>query len=121
MGQFNELSYDVHQLLDAMSDSRVRKVVMIGGKVDTDREKGEVIGQLRRQLSTTCVRAAMSCLLDRMHQVGEGSGLAAKRREVNWKVEEAMKREREKHWLANARVYGGPIVRKGQFLRPNMT
>ena len=35
-------------------------------------EKGVVQGELRRQLSVVNLRASMACLLDRLHQAGEG-------------------------------------------------
>ena len=41
-------------------------------------EKGVVVGQLRRQLSTASIRAASMCLLDRMHQCGEKGSLGSK-------------------------------------------
>ena len=81
----------------------------------SDQERGVVVGQLRRQLSTASIRAASQCLLDRMHQCGEGAALAAKRREVNLVLEERMRGERELQWLAKLR--GGQVVRKGQFFQ----
>ena len=47
--------------------------------------------------------AGTQCLLGRMHQCGQGAAMAAKRREVNLKVEEMMRREREIQWLAKVR------------------
>ena len=72
-----------------------------------------MVGQLRRQLSTASIRAASLCLLDRVHQCGEGAALAAKRREINLVLEERMKGERELQWLA--KLKGGQIIQKGQF------
>ena len=56
VGQFNEVSGDVHTLLDQMDDSKVA-VGRRGGRQVSDQEKGAVVGQLRRQLSTESIRA----------------------------------------------------------------
>ena len=94
--------------IEQMADSRVNLVSRREGRQMSDQEKGIVVGQLRRQLSTACIRAASQCLLDRMDQCGEGAALAAKRREVSLP-------ESELQWLANVR--GGQVVKKGQFFQ----
>ena len=97
-----------------MAISRVDLLARRDGRELSDQEKGVVVGQLRRQLSTAALRASSNCLLDRMHQCGEGASLAAKRREVNVQLEERMSREREIKWLAKLR--GGQVIQKGSFL-----
>ena len=114
VGRFNEGSKDVHELLEKMAVSRVDLLARRDGRELSDQEKGVVVGQLRRQLSTAALRAASNCLLDRMHQCGEGASLAAKRREVNVLLEERMSREREIQWLAKLR--GGQVIQRGSFL-----
>ena len=84
------------------------------GRQMSDKEKGVVVGQLRRQLSTACVRAASQCLLDRMHQCGEGANMASRRREASVQVELAMRAERDLQWVSRVR---GPVVHHGQFFR----
>ena len=64
-----------------------------------------VQGQLRRWLSTASLRAAMACMLDRVHQIGEGAALISKRRE------EVLAVERNTQWLAKVR--GTSLLRKG--------
>ena len=113
VGQFNEVSDDTHMLLEQMADSRVNLVSRREGRQMSDQERAVVVGQLRRQLSTASIRAASLCLLDRVHQCGEGAALAAKRREFNLVLEDRMKEERELQWLTKLR--GGQIVQKGQF------
>ena len=49
-------------------------------------------GELRVQLSLFSLRAAMACMLDRCHQIGDTAGLCAKRREAVVQVEEEMRR-----------------------------
>ena len=78
-------------------------------------EKGEVAGELRVLFSVASLRASMSLLITRMNQVGEGAALVSKRREVMRRVEEARVRQREAQHLA--RVWGGPLVRKGHIVR----
>ena len=80
----------------------------------SEQERGVIVGQLRRQLSTASVRAGSQCLLDRMHQCGEGAALASRRREYCHLLEERMREERELQWLSKLR--GGQIVRKGHFM-----
>ena len=72
VGQFNEVSGDVHMLLEQLADSRMPVVGRRAGRQVSDQERGVVIGQLRRQLSTASIRAASLCLLDRMHSVERG-------------------------------------------------
>ena len=114
VGRFNEVSIDLNNLVDKMADSRVALVARREGRELSDHEKGVVVGQLRRQLSTASIRAANNCLLDRVHQCGQGAQLAAKRREGTARMEEVMKKERETQWLAKLR--GGQLVQKGRFL-----
>ena len=73
-------------LLEQIADSRVAGMTRRDGMQLAEHERGVVIGQLRRQLSTVAMRAGTQCLLGRMHQCGQGAAMAAKRREVNLKV-----------------------------------
>ena len=114
VGRFNEVSNDLNNLVEKKAESRVNLVARRDGRQLSDNEKGVVVGQLRRRLSTAAIRAGSNCLLDRMHQCGQGAQLAAKRREGSSWLEEAMKKEREVQWLAKVR--GGQLVQKGRFL-----
>ena len=105
-----EVSNDLSNLMERMAESRVTMVARRDGRELSDHEKGVVVGQLRRQLSTASIRAASNCLLDRMQQCGEGAQMAAKRREWSAWMEEVMKKEREVQWLAKLR--GGQLVKK---------
>ena len=96
-----------------MAQSRVKLLARREGRQLSDNKKGVVVGQLRRRLSTAAIRAGSKCLLDRMHQCGQGAQLAAKRREGSSWLEEAMKKEREVQWLAKVR--GGSWCRRGDF------
>ena len=95
VGRFNEVSIDLNNLIENMAESRVNLVARRDGRQLSDNEKGVVVGQLRRQLSTAAIRAGSNCLLDRMHQCDQGAQMAAKRREGSAWLEEVMKKERE--------------------------
>ena len=77
VGKYNELSEGGHMLLEAMASSRAALVERTTGmaSLDAKAEKGIIQGELRRQLSVVNLRASMSCLLDRLHQCGEGGRL----------------------------------------------
>ena len=116
-GLFNEVNDDTLLLLENVASSRVDKLartggLQIGGRI---KEKGEVVGELRVQLSVASIRASMGLIITRMNQVGEGAAMVGKRREAVRQVEEARRRQREAQHLA--RVWGGPVVRKGHFMR----
>ena len=49
---------------------------------------GKVVGDTRRALSVTIVRANAMCLLEQLSQLGPGAGAAAKRRQVALRLEE---------------------------------
>ena len=74
VGKYNELSEGGHMLLDVMASSRAAMVERRTGMAshETKKEKGVIQGELRRQLSVVNLRASMSCLLNRLHQCGEG-------------------------------------------------
>ena len=73
-----------------------------------------LVGQIRRNLSVTAVRAQAECLLSRLRNVGSGTGAANRRRqgvvreEVNW--------ARERQAQAVGRRQGRKVVRRGMFL-----
>ena len=77
-------------------------------------EKGVVQGELRRQLSVVNLRATMSCLLDRLHQAGEGGRLRGKREECMLRQEDRMREEREMIWAA--RVRGRSLLQPGRIM-----
>ena len=80
VGKFNELSDGAQFLLDAMASSRVAYEERSSGihHRDKDGKRGEVQGELRRQLSTVNLRAGMQLMLSRLHQVGEGGDCRAR-------------------------------------------
>jgi hypothetical protein len=73
-----------------------------------------LVGQIRRILSVSAVRAQAECLLSRLRNVGSGTGAANRRRqgvvreEVNW--------ARERQAQAVGRRQGRKVVRRGMSL-----
>ena len=78
-------------------------------------ELGVLVGQIRRILSVTAVRAQAECLLSRLWNVGRGTGVAHRRR---WEgaVREEVMWERERMAQAVGRRQGRKVVRRGMFL-----
>ena len=114
VGAFGECSQDLHTLVQTIAEARVKSLGLARGRQGTEAELGIVVGQVRRMLSTTSVRAQAQCLLARMSQVGEGVGQAAKRRRWAAAEDERMRKERMAQWIG--RVRGRNIVERGQFL-----
>ena len=114
VGAFGEGSEDLHTLVQIIAEARVTAMGLARGRPGTEAELGLVVGQVRRMLSTTSIRAQAERLLARMSWVGEGVGQAAKRRGWAAAEEERMRKEREAQWLG--RVRGRNIVERGQFL-----
>ena len=69
-------------------------------------EMGQVIGQIRRKLSCTFIRAQSLCLLARIGQLGPGAKIAAERRSEAKRAETARRREAQAHWQAHIRGRG---------------
>ena len=116
VGAFGEGSEDLHDLLQKIAESKANAMGLRRGRESTDTEIGIIVGQIRRSLSTTFVRAQAQCLLTRMNCIGQGYIKAFKRRQWASKEEERMKCERQAQWLS--RVRGRKLVSRGQFLLP---
>ena len=116
VGKFLEMSEDAHLLMAAMAESRVAKQARSYGQARLDKqvEKGVVQGEIRRQLAVVNLSASMSCLLERLHQAGEGARLGARQQERLVREEERMREERELLWAA--RVRGTAILQPGRIV-----
>ena len=62
---------------------------------------GMIVGQYRRLISTTAVRAQAMCLLARVGLITPAAREAAGRRVVAMRREEEMRRERRAQWMAS--------------------
>ncbi len=116
VGAFGEGSEDLHSLVQTLGESRLRAQGLAQGREGSDAELGVIIGQIRRTLSTTAVRAQALCLLSRLSHMGDGARMAAKRRGWARREDERMRAERRAQWVVN--VMGRGIIRRGQFLVP---
>ena len=114
VGAFGEGSKDLHEMVQTISENRIKSIGLSRGKQLSKNELGNVVGQVRRMLSVTCVRAQAQCLLMRMSFVGEGVSMAIKRRQVAANQEVMMRREREAQWFS--RVRGRNVMNRGHFL-----
>ena len=113
-GAFGEGSEDVHTLVAVLAESRVRTLAL-RGEPPAPNQLGLEVTLIRRRLSAAAIRAANGVLLARMSQVGEGSGMAGRRREVQRKEEMAMCHQKEADWAV--KVTGQELVRRGRFWR----
>ena len=100
-GQWGEGSSDLHSFVQSWAEARVAHMVRATGRQETERLLGTVVGQYRRLLSTTAVRAQALCLLARVGLITPAAREAAGRREVAMRQVEEMRRERRAQWMAS--------------------
>ena len=79
-GAYGEGSTGVHTLITLLAPCRVRTLAL-RGEPPSPQQLGLEVTAIRRRLSTAAVRGANTVLLARISQVGEGSGLASRRRQ----------------------------------------
>ena len=102
-GPWGDLSPDLHKLLLVFAESRVAAMSRAQGWEAGPGQLGKVMGEIRRALSVTVVRANALCLMERLSQLGPGAGAAAKRRQGAMQLEERRRQERQAFdlaWLA---------------------
>ena len=71
------------------------------GRQESERMLGMIVGQYRRLVSTTAVRAQALCMLARVGLILPAAKEAAGRRAVAMRLEEEMRRERRAQWMAS--------------------
>ena len=106
VGPWVEGSKDLHTLISLIGKSMVEARGRERGWEGGAGEQGQVMGQLRRQLSCTFVRAQALCLLARLGQLGPGARAAADRRADALRAETCRRREAQAHWQAHIRGRG---------------
>ena len=116
IGAFGEGSADMHRLVNIFSSSRSKFLAQSTGYATSSREMSQIVGQIRRKLSTAFMRAIGLCTLSRVANLGSGSNAAAKRREWAISEEIGMKNERRAFW--NAFVRGGGFSYRGDHFCP---
>ena len=71
---FREASEGVHELVHHLANSSFKAEGLQQGRESVKVELGFLVGQIRRILSVTAVRAQAECLLSRLRNVGEEAG-----------------------------------------------
>jgi hypothetical protein len=99
-GPWGDLSPHLHQLLRHFAESRVAAASRAQGWEAGPGQLGKVMGEIRRALSITVVRANALCLLERLAHLGPGAGAAAKRRQSALRLEEKRRQDRQAFDLA---------------------
>ena len=116
VGAFGEGSEDLHHLVSCLADSRERYVANSSGYALSERERSQIIGQIRRRLSTSFIRAIALCTINRAAYTGLTAQAAADRRAWEMRLERGMRLERRAYW--NAFVNGGGMVNGGVHFFP---
>ena len=106
VGYWGEVSTDLDRIVRAIAEARVLYLARETGRPITDQWVGQVLGQHRRSLSASFIRAQMACLTSRMGHLGVGSREAAARRGVAMAEEQRIQREEEAHFSAYVRGRG---------------
>ena len=117
IGAFGEVSEDLHRLVDHLTESRGHFLALSSGLATSEREKGQIKGQIRRKLSVALIRANSLCTLSRVSNVGPKAQAAAKRRQLTLSHESAMRQERRSYW--NTYVCHSRGARGGIHFFPN--
>ena len=99
-GPWGDLSPDLHKLLLIFAESRVAAMSRAQGWEAGPGQLGKVVGEIRRAMSVTVVRANALCLMERLCQLGPGARAAAQRRQAALHLEERRRQERQAFDLA---------------------
>ena len=116
VGPWGDGSKDLHSLVSIVGNNLVAAKARARGWEAGEGELGQVIGQIRRQLSCCFVRSQALCLLSRIGQLGPGAKAAAHRRSDALRAETARRREGQAHWQAH--VKGRGLGRAGMVFIP---
>ena len=101
VGQWGEGSKDLHHFIQTCAEARVAHLTRATGRQESEHQLGLIVGQYRRLLSLTAVRAQAMCLLARVGLITPAAREAAARRAVAMRMEEEMRRERRAQWMAS--------------------
>ena len=118
VGAWGEGSQDLHSLLDTLATYRLRAVGQARGREGSDSERGLILAQFRRVLSTSSVRAQSQALISRLQVMGDKGRDAASRRNKASRENRMLEEEMRGQWEAYIRALG--ISRsRGNFFVPN--
>jgi hypothetical protein len=110
-GNWGEGSVDLHYFIQHCSGARVGHLARSSGRQESERLLGQTVGQYRRLVSTTAVRAQAMCLLARVGLITPAAKDAAGRRQVAMRLQEELRRERKAQWMAS--LQGPGWARRG--------
>ena len=96
----------MHILIKSMALSRANYLGRLRGKELMDHEVSQIIHSYRRRISVAASNANANCLFARLSQRGEGAREAATRRHSMMARDEASRRDKEAHFMANIRGRG---------------
>ena len=82
VGQWGEGSKDLHHFVQVCAEARVAHLTRATGRQESEHLLGLIVGQYRRLLSITAVRAQAMCLLARVGLITPAAREAAARRAV---------------------------------------
>ena len=106
VGYWGETSTDLDRVIRAIAEARVLYLSRETGQPITDTWVGQVLGQHRRSLSVSFIRAQAACLVARMGHLGVGAREAAGRRKVAMEQERRLQKEEEAFFAAHVRGRG---------------
>ena len=95
------LSDDFHELLLLFAETKAAKKARARGW-DSEGDLGQIMGEIRRAVSVSVVRAHSLCLLERLAYLGPGARAAGQRRQLTLQLEERRRREVQAYRLARA-------------------
>ena len=99
VGHWGEGSKDLHTFVQTCAEAKVAHLVRATGRQESEHLLGMAVGQYRRLLSTTAVRAHAMCLLARVGLVTPAGKEAAGGRSKG--MAKALKRESRAQWMAS--------------------
>ena len=100
-GPYGDLSDDFHELLLLFAETKAAKRARARGW-EADGDLGQIMGEIRRAVSVSVVRAHSLCLLERLAYLGPGARAAGQRRQLALQLEEGRRREVQAYRLARA-------------------
>ena len=100
-GPYGDLSDDLHELLHTFAETKSANKARARGW-EAEGDLGQMMGEIRRAVSVSVVRAHSLCLLERLAYLGPGARAAGQRRLLTLQLEERRRREAQAYRLARA-------------------
>ena len=112
VGNWGEGSRHLHSLIQSCAESRVACLCRSTGRQESERLLGTIVGQYRRLISTTAVRAQAMCTLARVGLISPAVRDAARRRQVAMRLQGELRQERKAQWMSS--LQGPGWARRGR-------